>query len=94
MRPSVSTGAGNSAGSILLSGIARGLTFAAAPTFAVMAALSASEPAADMICSMAGMQMDGSPLFSGMVPMYLLMALFHVGPWLRWMGGEGSFRRP
>lgn len=92
MRPSASRpGTGSSAGSHLPSGIARGLSLAAAPTFAVMAALSASDPAADMICSMSGMSMHGASGFSGMVPMYLLMSLFHVGPWLRWMG-EGGFR--
>ncbi|WP_416066475.1 hypothetical protein ACK9YZ_10140 [Rhizobium sp. ZK1] len=92
MRPSASIpGAGSSAGSHLPSGIARGLSLAATPTFAVMAALSASEPAADMICSMSGMSMHGASAFSGMVPMYALMSLFHVGPWLRLMG-EGGLR--
>lgn len=85
-------GAGTSAGP-LLPGIARGLSLAAAPTFAVMAALSASDPAADMICSMGGMPMHGVSAFSGMAAMYGLMSLFHVGPWLRLMGGEGGFRR-
>jgi hypothetical protein len=85
-------GAGNSAGP-LLPGIARGLSLAAAPTFAVMAALSASDPAADMICSMGGMPMHGASAFSGMAAMYGLMSLFHVGPWLRLMGGEGGFHR-
>jgi hypothetical protein len=33
----------------------------------------------DMLCSAAH---DASPL-TGMVPMYLLMSAFHVGPWLR-----------
>jgi hypothetical protein len=76
--------AGDSAGP-LLSGMARWLSLAAAPVFAVMAVLSASEPAAEMICSMSGMQMQGASVFSGMV---------HIGPWLKWMGGEGGFRRP
>ena len=80
-------GAGLSAGP-LLPGIARGLSLAAAPTFAVMAALSASDQAVDMICSMGGMPMHGASAFSGMAAMYGLMSLFHVGPWLRWMGGE------
>lgn len=85
-------GARNSAGP-LLPGIARGLSLAAAPTFAIMAALSASDPAADMICSMGGMPMQGASVFSGMAAMYGLMSLFHVGPWLKLMGGEGGFRR-
>jgi hypothetical protein len=57
------------------------LGLAAAPTFAIMAVLTAvlggSGP--DMLCS-AGQ--DASPL-SGMVPMYLLMSAFHSAPWLR-----------
>lgn len=60
------------------------LALAAAPTFAAMALLSALSPA-DMLCSAA----DPSPL-SGMVPMYLLMSLFHAGPWLRRFGGHPS----
>jgi hypothetical protein len=58
-----------------------------------MAALLASEPAADMICSMGGMPMHGASAFSGMAAMYGLMSLFHAGAWLRWMSGEGGFRR-
>ena len=65
------------------------LSLAAAPTFAVMAALSAGlgGTAPDMMCAAA------SPMsaMSGMVPMYVLMSAFHVGPWLkliaRWRGG-------
>jgi hypothetical protein len=53
------------------------LALAAAPTFAVMALLTALSPAA-MLCSAA----DPSPL-SGMVPMYLLMSVFHASPWLK-----------
>jgi hypothetical protein len=55
------------------------LAFAAAPTFALMAALStAGAPAMDMCSSMsAGLPVDS------MVWMYLLMSLFHVSPWLR-----------
>jgi hypothetical protein len=83
-------GAGGSAGPIL-PGVARWLSLAAAPTFAVMAALSASDPSANMICS--DMSMHGASVFSGMAAMYGLMSLFHTGPWLRWMGGGGSFRR-
>jgi len=54
------------------------LCLAAAPTFALMALLAAAAgQRADMLC--AG---DGSPI-SGMVPMYLLMIVFHLPPWLR-----------
>ena len=61
-------------------GADRWLSLAAAPTFAVMALLSATTGggALDAFCSGAG----GSP-FGGMVPMYLLMSAFHSAPWLK-----------
>ncbi len=52
------------------------LSLAAAPTFAVMALLSALPGAPDMICASA------SPL-TGMTAMYLLMSVFHLSPWLK-----------
>ena len=57
------------------------LSLAAAPTFAMMALLTGIHGGSmpDMFCSAAH---DASPL-TGMVPMYLLMSAFHVGPWLR-----------
>jgi hypothetical protein len=62
-------------------GIADWLCLAAAPTFAVMALMTAvlgSGPP-HILCSAAR---DASPL-SGMVPMYLLMSAFHAAPWLK-----------
>jgi hypothetical protein len=58
----------------------RWLSLAAAPTFALMALLSATSGggALEDFCSSAG----ASPL-GGMIPMYLLMSAFHSAPWLR-----------
>jgi hypothetical protein len=61
------------------------LSLAATPTFAIMALMTAIHGGSmpDVICSVAR---DGSPL-SGMLPMYLLMSAFHLGPWLRLLSG-------
>jgi hypothetical protein len=57
------------------------LSLAAAPTFAIIALVTAMQDGGmpGMLCSAAH---DASPL-TGMVPMYLLMSAFHSAPWLR-----------
>lgn len=77
------------AGLLQYAGIGRWLQLAAAPTFVAMALLTARDGAADMICSA-----QGGSLFGGMAPMYLLMSLFHAGPWLRLLAREESARGP
>jgi hypothetical protein len=59
-------------------GAANRLRLAAAPTFALMAVLTALPGSGmpDVLCAAA------SPL-SGMVPMYVLMSVFHAPPWLK-----------
>lgn len=56
-------------------GAANWLHLAAAPAFAVMALLTGLS-GGDMLCAAA------SPL-GGMIPMYLLMSVVHLPPWLR-----------
>jgi hypothetical protein len=72
-------------------GAADWLCLAAAPTFAVMALLTAvlGGGAPDVLCSAAN---DASPL-SGMVPMYLLMSAFHSAPWLKLVSSQRSGAR-
>ena len=67
-------------------GAADWLGLAAAPTFAIMALITATGGEPQLLCSDAHI---GSPL-SGMVPMYLLMSAFHSAPWLRLMAGRRS----
>jgi hypothetical protein len=61
------------------------LSLAATPTFAVMAFLSSfGGDATDVLCAAT----HGPFPLTGMVPMYLLMSIFHAAPWLRLMSGE------
>jgi len=59
------------------------LYLAAAPTFAMMALLTAFLGDGSALCSIA----STSPL-SGMAPMYLLMSVFHLPPWLKLIAGR------
>ncbi len=61
--------------------LAKWLHFAAAPTFAVMALVTVvlDSGLPNALCSAAGHVMPGG----GMAPMYVLMAAFHLVPWLK-----------
>lgn len=80
MTPSVSAAGANRDGIVAAHHLVKWLGLAAAPTFAIMALLTAvlGDGPADMLCG-AG---QGS-LLGGMVPMYLLMSAFHSAAWLR-----------
>ncbi|MFS8056261.1 hypothetical protein QD357_26070 [Rhizobium sp. BR 317] len=78
-----------SAGDAAAIGITHWLSLAAAPTFGIMALLTATMGNADMICS----TMQGASPFGGMVPMYLLMSVFHIAPWLRLLSRQRSGAR-
>jgi hypothetical protein len=72
-------------------GIAKWLSLAAAPTFAIMALMAGVVGGGpmDMLCSSG----HGSPL-TGMVPMYMLMSAFHLAPWLKLVSSRrGGARR-
>lgn len=62
-------------------GVAEWLSFAATPSFAAMALLTAAQSGglADSLCSTAH---EASPL-GGMLPMYVLMGAFHSTPWVK-----------
>ena len=62
-------------------GAAGWLRLFAAPTFSLMALLTlfADDGKAMPICTQAG----EPALLSGMAAMYLLMAIFHLAPWLQ-----------
>jgi hypothetical protein len=67
------------------------LTLAAAPTFAIMALLTAALDLGppDILCSAT---QRASPL-NGMVAMYVLMGVFHSAPWLKLISGRRRTQR-
>jgi hypothetical protein len=69
------------------------LSLGAAPTFAFMAAFMGIQRGAahEAMCS-AGLHTSA---LSGMVPMYLLMSVFHLAPWWKRISrGEPAPRAP
>lgn len=56
----------------------KGLSFAAAPVFAVMALATWAFSPSGMLC----MSGQGASALGGMATMYLLMAFAHLAPWL------------
>jgi hypothetical protein len=72
------------------SAAAKWLRFAAAPTFAIMALLTIvlDNGLPTTFCAEAGSLWPG-----GMAPMYLLMAAFHLVPWLKLISRRGNVAR-
>ena len=70
--------------------IAAYLGIAAAPSFTAMAVLTTLH-GGDRIGTICGLEPSS---LGGMVPMYLLMSVFHSAPWLKFIGGRcGSERK-
>jgi len=71
-------------------GAAEWLCLAAAPTFAIMALLTGMSGGGqpDILCSAA----QGASPLSGMVPMYVLMSVFHSAPGLKLIASWRSRR--
>lgn len=78
MLPASSGSAGAAVTSAAAHRVGDWLCLAAAPTFAIMALVTAFYGSPD-ICSVG----PGASVLSGMVPMYTLMSAFHLAPWLK-----------
>ena len=65
-------------------GVTRGLALAGSPVFAFMALLTESTADVSPFCSAPA----GILPVRDMTAMYLLMALFHLPPWLRFIGSR------
>lgn len=66
------------------------LSLAAAPTFALMAWIAATNASRISICSLAPEMLPVDP----MALMYLLMSIFHIAPWLKLFSGRLSAVQP
>ena len=77
-------------GVVTASAVAEWLSFAAAPTLAIMALVTfvLDDRLPNAFCTAAGRFWPG-----GMAPMYLLMAAFHLVPWLRLISRQGIAAR-
>lgn len=62
------------------------LALAATPGFALMALLTAAggDGAAEFLCAA-----PGGPRLGGMMPMYVLMSVFHAAPWVKLVVARG-----
>jgi hypothetical protein len=77
-------------GVVIAFAAAQWLRFAAAPTFTIMALLTVvlDNSLPNTFCKAAGSSWPG-----GMAPMYLLMAVLHLAPWLRLISRRGTAAR-
>lgn len=77
---------GDSRAAAIAARLANGLYLAATPTFAVMALLTGlgDDPMSQVCSSGAG------SLLSGMLPMYVLMSMFHSPVWLKLIIGRSA----